>query len=591
MQGLVDHDHPDANKHIMKYSTSQVEVHQTHSQSKMVGKEAGTANSSGQLDAAPAPCLPGSDSPGGSGRGRGRGGRTARGRGRCTLQQLSYQHNMGYSGAAASATYCSSGRLPGAVSEHAANGHQAHIKVEQPQESFYAGSYSTQQTCMQRLSAATAQPGISCGSQSASAAAHQQQQLGLDLVLSPTGLLLPKLEPTLGAGCTAAAASSDAWQLPKQRNSNLQLPGTGLLSPGSCPFELGPMSSLGLDRTFSSELAGLQPWIPDQSTFDASSIGSFHAGLPQFTAAPVGGLHSEQQEPRTAQPNPQQQAAVGQMTTTTGPATAAQQYNQTSARPMVHDQQQIGQLMQQQLPAQPNVKQPHSMPPPISLGSQGIWNHQQPPHVQQQGARRNLQHCYDVPYMQAPSQQRPQMQQLHPHPPLTGAFNQGFRGNPNIGCNDIVPPPPCSSTGYVSRPGGSQAAAVPTAVHMYGNRYQAVAPPPLALPGTAAGPVSGTRPGRGHHTGSYGVGFDETCARPAQHMGHNAAGILSELEAIKGPAMQGLVDTHCANQQQRISVSALLDAVPFRMSTRRLSQVCWCHNCSALYCHMVPLPG
>ncbi|WIA36731.1 hypothetical protein OEZ86_008003 [Tetradesmus obliquus] len=55
--------------------------------------------------------------------------------------------------------------------------------------------------------------------------------------------------------------------------------------------------------------------------------------------------------------------------------------------------------------------------------------------------------------------------------------------------------------------------------------------------------------------------------------GHNSAGILSELESIKGPAMAGLVDAHTAGQQQRISVSALLDSGPFGpAAARRLSQ-------------------
>ncbi len=31
---------------------------------------------------------------------------------------------------------------------------------------------------------------------------------------------------------------------------------------------------------------------------------------------------------------------------------------------------------------------------------------------------------------------------------------------------------------------------------------------------------------------------------PSQHASHNAAGILTELEAIKGPAMQGLMGSY-----------------------------------------------
>lgn len=63
-------------------------------------------------------------------------------------------------------------------------------------------------------------------------------------------------------------------------------------------------------------------------------------------------------------------------------------------------------------------------------------------------------------------------------------------------------------------------------------------------------------------------------SHPSQHAGHSAAGILSELEALKGPAMQGLMDVHITSQQQRISVSALLDAGTFGLTGRRLSQVC-----------------
>jgi hypothetical protein len=48
----------------------------------------------------------------------------------------------------------------------------------------------------------------------------------------------------------------------------------------------------------------------------------------------------------------------------------------------------------------------------------------------------------------------------------------------------------------------------------------------------------------------------------ARHRQVSPAGILMELETVKGPAMASIVDLHCAGQQQRLSSSSLLD-LPF----------------------------
>jgi hypothetical protein len=70
------------------------------------------------------------------------------------------------------------------------------------------------------------------------------------------------------------------------------------------------------------------------------------------------------------------------------------------------------------------------------------------------------------------------------------------------------------------------------------------------------------------HSSSHGIG-----AAAAQGM-HNQAGILSELESVKAPHIEGILQVHCATQQERISQSALLDG-PYEVGgiMRRASQV------------------
>ena len=144
----------------------------------------------------------------------------------------------------------------------------------------------------------------------------------------------------------------------------------------------------------------------------------------------------------------------------------------------------------------------------------------------------------------------------------------------------LMPPPPVQPPGDHHVSGRQQQPQQPFQQPQQQQRQHGdfgfMSPPRLSLPQLLqASPFLGGYSGTGthhRHSASHGVGV--TPAAVAAQGTHNQAGILAELESLKAPHIEGILEAHTATQQQRISQSALLDG-PYDVAgiVRRVSQV------------------
>lgn len=420
-----------------------------------------------------------------------------------------------------------------------------------------------------------------------------QQHAGYGLTPSPPSLQLPAAVGAAGATAPSAAPNDSSTQPPRTNTHTVQLPRgsiTGipnLFSPTLGSLDFGRLSSLGFDRAFSLDMAGLQglpPWIADLGALETTitaNLNPFNPSLDVAGGVAAGPGQQDQSRPHPAADQPRTGATVV-------PVVKLEPDVQYAAHAAAQHQPQYRPLHFQGDQARPEYTgaqlQGRMLPPP-ALGAQHTWQQQQHQmqlqHAQQQA--QDYMHAAALNVKQEPtshnaafaSSMTGHLQTQHymqaysglPGPLATaGVYNDVFSRHPDINCNAAVPAHP-SVQHAVGHFGHRAASAAPVVTS---SRYQMAAPPPLALPSAAGSSGLVPRPRRSfQNNGMVAQGY----GHPSQHASHNAAGILTELEAIKGPAMQGLMDVHTANQQHRIGVSALLDLGPFGPAARRTSQV------------------